>query len=149
MPNRAERRAAAKGGNKGVPQQYDRTRGRARSGMLDEYQLQERSRRLIENGDAEWKPSSSTVVATQESDPTIANPEMNAPHSVRQWFRIVSWTLIALSIIGFFVVMWLPTKPLWLVITISAVFAVAVISLLFVAGDPKHNPNIDGNGTAV
>ena len=41
MPNRAERRAQAKNNRRGVPQQYDQTHGRARSGMLDEYQLQE------------------------------------------------------------------------------------------------------------
>ena len=46
MPNRAERRAQAKNNRRGVPQQYDQTHGRARSGMLDEYQLQEKSRRL-------------------------------------------------------------------------------------------------------
>ena len=46
MPNRAERRAQAKQNRRGVPQQYDQTRGRGRSGMLDEYQLQEKSRRL-------------------------------------------------------------------------------------------------------
>ena len=39
MPNRAERRAQAKNNRRGVPQQYDQTHGRARSGMLDEYQL--------------------------------------------------------------------------------------------------------------
>ena len=44
MPNRAERRAQAKQNRRGVPQQYDQTRGRGRSGMLDEYQLQEKSR---------------------------------------------------------------------------------------------------------
>lgn len=43
MPNRAERRAQAKQNRRGVPQQYDQTRGRGRSGMLDEYQLQEKS----------------------------------------------------------------------------------------------------------
>ena len=43
MPNRAERRAQAKNNRRGVPQQYDQTHGRARSGMLDEYQLQEKS----------------------------------------------------------------------------------------------------------
>ncbi len=42
MPNRAERRAQAKNNRRGVPQQYNQTHGRARSGMLDEYQLQEK-----------------------------------------------------------------------------------------------------------
>ena len=48
MPNRAERRKAAKDQRRGVPSQYDQTRGRARSGMLDEYALQEKSRRIQE-----------------------------------------------------------------------------------------------------
>lgn len=51
MPNRAERRAQAKNNRRGVPQQYDQTHGRARSGMLDEYQLQEKSRRLQDGTD--------------------------------------------------------------------------------------------------
>ena len=51
MPNRAERRAQAKRNRRGVPQQYDQTQGRARSGMLDEYQLQEKSRRLQDGTD--------------------------------------------------------------------------------------------------
>lgn len=63
MPNRAERRAQAKQNRRGVPQQYDQTRGRGRSGMLDEYQLQEKSRRLQDGIDvhgnrpaaASWK----------------------------------------------------------------------------------------------
>ena len=41
MPNRAERRAQAKAGRRGVPSQYDQTQGRGRSGMIDEYQLQQ------------------------------------------------------------------------------------------------------------
>ena len=43
MPNRAERRSKNRNG---VPDQYDQTRGRGRSGMIDEYALQEKSRRL-------------------------------------------------------------------------------------------------------
>ena len=36
-----------------------------------------------------------------------------------------------------------------LIITVSAVFIVGVLSLFFTAGDSKHNPNLDQNGTAV
>ena len=72
-----------------------------------------------------------------------------APHSVRQWFRVGSWTLIALSVIAFFVVMWLPTHPLWLILTVSVVFVVGVLSLFFTAGNYRNNPNLDANGTAV
>ena len=133
MPNRAERRAQAKAGRRGVPSQYDQTQGRGRSGMIDEYQLQQKSQRLQDGTDGtEWKPSGGTIADTETLLTT--NP---------------SWTLIAIAIIAFFVVMWLPSHPMWLIITVSAVFIVGVLSLFFTAGDSKHNPNLDQNGTAV
>lgn len=153
MPNRAERRAQAKRNRRGVPQQYDQTQGRARSGMLDEYQLQEKSRRLQDGTDGPWKPSASTITETENAlntNPDYKNPKMfKAPHSVRQWFRVASWVLIALSAIAFLVVMWLPSHLMWLISTVAIVFAVGVLSLFFTAGNPKHNPNLDQNGTAV
>ena len=142
MPNRAERRAQAKNNRRGVPQQYDQTHGRARSGMLDEYQLQEKSRRLHDGIE-----ETESLLTTS---PNYTNPKMfKAPHSARQWFRVISWLLIALSAIAFLVIMWLPSHPMWLVATVSIVFAVGVLSLFFTAGNPKHNPNLDQNGTAV
>ena len=72
-----------------------------------------------------------------------------APHSIRQWFRVASWVLIAVAAIAFLVIMWLPSHPMWLIATVSIVFAVGVLSLFFTAGDSKHNPNLDQNGTAV
>ena len=68
---------------------------------------------------------------------------------MRQWFRVVSWVLIVIAAIAFLVIMWLPTHPIWLVATVSGVFVVGVLSLFFTAGDSKHNPNLDQNGTAV
>ena len=131
MPNRAERRAQAKRNRRGVPQQYDQTQGRARSGMLDEYQLQEKSRRLQDGTDGPWKPSASTITETENvlnTNPDYKNPKMfKAPHSVRQWFRVASWVLIALSAIAFLVVMWLPSHPMWLISTVAIVFAVGVL----------------------
>jgi len=125
MPNRAERRAQAKRNRRGVPQQYDQTQGRARSGMLDEYQLQEKSRRLQDGTDGPWKPSASTITETENvlnTNPDYKNPKMfKAPHSVRQWFRVASWVLIALSAIAFLVVMWLPSHPMWLISTVAIV----------------------------
>ena len=160
MPNRAERRAQAKNNRRGVPQQYDQTHGRARSGMLDEYQLQEKSRRLQDGTDGPWKPTGGTIISFfftspilcrfMTTSPNYTNPKMfKAPHSARQWFRVISWLLIALSAIAFLVIMWLPSHPMWLVATVSIVFAVGVLSLFFTAGNPKHNPNLDQNGTAV
>ena len=154
MPNRAERRAQAKAGRRGVPSQYDQTQGRGRSGMIDEYQLQQKSQRLQDGTDGtEWKPSGGTIADTETlltTNPNYTNPKMfKAPHSARQWFRVISWLLIALSAIAFLVIMWLPSHPMWLVATVSIVFAVGVLSLFFTAGNPKHNPNLDQNGTAV
>lgn len=149
MANRAERRARAKAGSRGVPQQYDNTNGRGRGGMLDEYELQERSRRLIENNGEEWRPSGTVDDDGISNEPSTGIKLLKAPHSIRQTFRVISWVIIALAAISFLVVMWLPAHPTWLIITISAVFAVGVLSLFFVAGDAKHNPNLDGNGTAV
>lgn len=153
MPNRKERRAQAKSERRGIPSQYDETKGRARSGMVDEYQLQQKSIRLQEGTDGAWKPSGGTVDKTENlltTNPNYSNPKMfKAPHSVRQWFRVVSWTLIVLAVIGFFVVMWLPSHPLWLIATVSGVFVIGVLSLFFTAGNSKHNPNLDANGTAV
>ena len=141
MPNRAERRKAAKDQRRGVPSQYDQTRGRARSGMLDEYALQEKSRRIQEGVDDSgvWKPSARTEVDEEvesvfEANPNYQDPKaFKAPHSV----------------IAFFVVMWLPTHPLWLILTVSVVFVVGVLSLFFTAGNYRNNPNLDANGTAV
>ena len=104
MPNRAERRAQAKAGRRGVPSQYDQTRGRGRSGMIDEYQLQQKSQRLQDGTDGtEWKPSGGTIADTETlltTNPNYTNPKMfKAPHSLRQWFRVGSWTLIAIAII--------------------------------------------------
>ncbi|WP_288240316.1 tripartite tricarboxylate transporter TctB family protein [uncultured Bifidobacterium sp.] len=154
MPNRAERRAQEKRNRRGVPQQYDQTKGRARSGMIDEYALQQKSIRLQEGTDTggAWKPTASfeqpEVIA--ETDLTLRNPKLfKAPHSLHQWFRVISWILIVIAAIAFVVVMWLPTKPIWLVLAIAIVFAVGVVSLFFTAGNSKHNPNLDANGTAV
>lgn len=121
--------------------------------MLDEYQLQEKSRRLQDGTDGPWKPTGGSVVENESlltTNPDYTNPKMfKAPHSMRQWFRVASWTLIALSAIAFLVVMWLPSHPMWLIATVSIVFAIGVLSLFFTAGNPKHNPNLDQNGTAV
>lgn len=152
MANRAERRARNKGG---VPEQYDATQGRGRSGMIDEYQLQEKSRRLKEGKTGPWKPTSSEQEKYEEiamdTNPNNYDPPkvIRAPHSARQWARVCSWIVIVLSAIAFFVVMWIPNLPLWAIITVSAIFACGVISLFFTAGDPKNNPNLDQNGTAV
>lgn len=153
MANRAERRRAAKNQRRGIPSQYDQTRGRGRGGMIDEYALQEKSRRIQEGEDGPWTPSGGSVAeadTTLTTNPNYHDPKaFKAPHSVRQWFRVVSWALIVIAAIAFLVIMWLPTHPIWLVATVAGVFIVGVLSLFFTAGDSKHNPNLDQNGTAI
>ena len=88
MANRAERRAQAKANRRGVPSQYDQTQGRGRSGMIDEYQLQQKSQRLQDGTDGtEWKPSGGTIADTETlltTNPNYTNPKMfKAPHSLR------------------------------------------------------------------
>ena len=64
--------------------------------------------------------------------------------------QATSLSLAAIAlVIAFFVVMWLPTHPLWLILTVSVVFVVGVLSLFFTAGNYRNNPNLDANGTAV
>ncbi|KFI58676.1 membrane protein [Bifidobacterium gallicum] len=151
MANRAERRAKAKG--KGIPQQYDSTNGRGRKGMIDEQQLQERSVRIAEGKKGPWKPTSSEIEAEEHAMDTDPNdfdpPAVRAPHSARNWARLVSWVVIVVSAMFFFVVMWLPNHPDWAILVVSGVFALGVLSLFFTAGNPKNNPNLDQNGTAV
>lgn len=151
MPNRTERRARARQSRRGVPQQYDQTQGRARSGMIDEHALQERSRRLADHTSGEWVPSSdSPSSAGSRRDSRDSSPSGGLqPSSARRWFRATSWTLIALSIVAFLVVMWLPSHPLWLIVTVSVIFAVGVLSLFFVTGSSRRNPHLDSHGTAV
>ncbi|KFF30919.1 membrane protein [Bifidobacterium bombi] len=146
MPNRAERRAQARQSRKGgSPDQQVRGRG-----AVNEYTLQERSRRLSESGEAEWKPSGGSIVDLSDVSSASKKPKsVSAPHSIRQWLRVVTWTLIVLSGIAFLIVMWLPKSPMWLIMTVSIVFVIGVLSLFFTAGDPKDNPNLDANGTAV
>ena len=117
--------------------------------------MQERSRRLKEGKKGPWKPSSSELEKYEEialdTDPDNYDPPqvLRAPHSGRQWARLFSWIVIVVSAISFFVVMWVPNLPMWVIITVCAVFACGVISLFFTAGDSKNNPNLDQNGTAV
>ncbi|MCH4160135.1 MAG: tripartite tricarboxylate transporter TctB family protein [Bifidobacterium sp.] len=149
MSNRAQRRAQARSDRRGIPSQYDQTNGRGRSGMIDEHALQERSRRLQEHEDIEWKPSGGTIAQLDSSASRTTSNAIHMPQSTRQWLRLLSWVLIVISCASFLVIMWLSNVPMWLVITISSVFAIGVLSLFFVGGSPKENPNLDDYGTAV
>lgn len=150
MTNRAERRAQAKQARKGIPSQYDATNSRGRSGVVDEYALQERSRRLIEQGDAQWKPSATIEKHHGVDDPSLRNPHLaKKPHSTRQILRMIAWGLISVSVIAFIALMWLPTLRLRYIAIIAFIFAIGVCSLFFVAGDSRDNPNLDEHGTAV
>ncbi|MDD6373036.1 MAG: tripartite tricarboxylate transporter TctB family protein [Bifidobacteriaceae bacterium] len=151
MPNRAQRRAQARQ-SKGTAQQ----RNRSRAGAVDEYALQERSLHLQQSGKDEWKPSSSTDPKSREREVTpdddlgLRNPnKAPAPKTARGWGRLFSWLFIILSGIAFIVVMFLPNKSLWAIVTVSVIFVLGVLSLFLFGGSPSENPNVDDNGTAV
>ena len=149
MPNRAERRTASRRRGSGIPVQYDRTRGRSRSKMLDEDALQERSRRLVEHGDVEWKPRASTT-STDADEARTEHPEVHTGiGGVRGVLRLVSWTVIGLSVLAFFILMWLPTHPFALVAGVSIAFGVGVLSLFVVSSGGHDNPVLDEHGTAL
>lgn len=101
---------------------------------LSEETLQDR---LSSRG--EWKPTSSTQAAEDTPKKATWTP--------RRVFNIISWVLIALSMIGFIVVMWVPVA--WLIITVCTMFAVGVFSLFFTTGKKDSNPLLDSNGTAL
>ncbi|BDR54725.1 membrane protein [Bombiscardovia apis] len=152
MSNRAERRARARSTGKNGDNQFTGGKTKSRRGVVDEIALQEKARRLANGETGEWKPSGHRDFATSalQSDLSLNNPKViEKPHSVKQWFRILSWTLIILSVIAFLVAMWIPNVPMWAIITISAVFVVGVLSLFFVAGSYKENPRLDSYGAAV
>jgi hypothetical protein len=101
---------------------------------LSEETLQDRL-----NSKEEWKPTSS---AQAEEDVT-----KKAPWTPCRVFNLISWVLIALSMISFIVVMWVPVA--WLIITVCTMVAVGVFSLFFTTGKKCSNPLLDSNGTAL
>lgn len=151
MANRKERRAKARQNRRGIPSQYDDTKGRARGGMIDEYALQERSRKLVERKNGEWKPSSSVTeeeerVATNTRRTESGDETMN---KVRKVIGVCSWAVILLSAFAFLVIMWFPSQPMVLVITIAVLFALGVFGLFFSFSNSKRNPRLDEHGTAI
>ena len=138
-----------------------------RAHALDEAALQERSVRLS-SGEAEvWKPSGSGQARRRPAgaDRVGSTPGLSthsslsasrhdahhrsAPSRWRTWFRIACWVLIGVSACSFFVIMWLPTHPLWLVVTVAAVFIVGILSLYIVSPDAQSNELLDEHGTSL
>ena len=125
--------------------------------MLDEYALQDKSRRIAEGKDVTgaWKPTGgykeTAPEATAATNFSYENPTVaKTPMSVNKVFRILNWALIVIAAIAFLVVMWFPNVPMWLIIAVSVVFALGVLSLFFTNGNSAgRNPNLDENGTAV
>ena len=143
MANRTNRR------HRGAPPQYARNGSRNRTALLDENSLQERSRRLVERGTAEWKPSSLTTQQEDDADSRQHPITHTDSGRVRAVLRVISWVLIGLSVLGFFILMWLPTRPFQLVLAVSIVFGVGVLSLFIVSSGKGDNPLLDENGTAL
>lgn len=151
MANRKERRAKARQSRRGIPSQYDQTNGRGRGGMIDEYNLQEHSRRLQENGVDGWKPSSSVTQSQNKMERNIKRAQAGDDtwNAVRKVIGVCSWAVLLLSAFAFLVVMWLPSQPLALVVTIAVLFALGVFGLFFSFSNAKQNPRLDEHGTAI
>lgn len=151
MANRKERRARERQSRKGIPSQYDETKGRARGGMLDEYNLQERSRRLQEQGAGPWKPTSNVTAEEERLARSIHRAETGDDtwNTVRKVVGVCSWAVLLLSALAFLVIMWFPSQPIALVITIAVLFALGVFGLFFTLGNAKRNPHLDEHGTAL
>lgn len=151
MANRKERRARDKQNRRGIPSQYDETKGRARGGMIDEYNLQERSRKLQENGAGPWKPTSNVTAEEEKIARNIRRAESGDDtwNAVRKVIGVFSWAVILISAVAFLVIMWLPSQPIALVITIAVLFALGVFGLFFSFSNAKQNPRLDEHGTAL
>ncbi len=151
MANRKERRAKARQSRRGIPSQYDQTNGRGRGGMIDEYNLQEHSRRLQENGVDGWKPSSSVTQSQSKMEQNIKRAQAGDDtwNAVRKVIGVCSWAVLLLSAFAFLVVMWLPSQPMALVVTIAVLFALGVFGLFFSFSNAKQNPRLDEHGTAI
>ena len=107
MANRKERRAKARQNRRGIPSQYDQTNGRGRGGMIDEYNLQEHSRRLQENGVDGWKPSSSVTQSQSKMERNIKRAQAGDDtwNAVRKVIGVCSWAVLLLSAFAFLVIM--------------------------------------------
>lgn len=151
MANRKERRAKARQSRRGIPSQYDQTNGRGRDGMIDEYNLQEHSRRLQENGVDGWKPSSSVTQSQSKMEQNIKRAQAGDDtwNAVRKVIGVCSWAVLLLSAFAFLVIMWLPSQPMVLVVTIAVLFALGVFGLFFSFSNAKQNPRLDEHGTAI
>ena len=151
MPNRKERRAKARNARRGIPSQYDETKGRARGGMIDEYDLQERSRRLKERGAGPWKPTSNVTAEEEKIAKNVQRAESgdDTLNAVRKVIGVCSWAVLLLSAFAFLVIMWFPSQPIALVITIAVLFALGVFGLFFSFSNSKRNPRLDEHGTAI
>lgn len=161
MANRAQRRARNKAQRR-TGSAYS-TRPEASRSATDQARFNRHADRVAE-GRGEWKPgrvdpdgepiaaapdatdAAGTASATQQ---TVLNPNLARKRTWRDWMRFASWVLIALSALAFLIVMWIPSLPMWAIITVSAFFAVGVLSLFVVRGDTDKNPYLDENGTAV
>ncbi|MFU0528699.1 tripartite tricarboxylate transporter TctB family protein [Gardnerella vaginalis] len=151
MANRKERRAKERQSRKGIPSQYDETKGRAREGMIDEYNLQERSRRLQERGTGPWKPTSNVTAEEERIARNIRRTESvdDTWNAVRKVIGVCSWAVILVSAFAFLVIMWLPNQPIVLVVTVAVLFALGVFGLFFSFSNSKQNPRLDEHGTAI
>ncbi|MFU0663014.1 tripartite tricarboxylate transporter TctB family protein [Gardnerella vaginalis] len=151
MANRRERRAKAKQNRRGIPSQYDQTNGRGRGGMIDERNLQDRARTIRQRGAAPWKPTSNVTAEEEKIARNVQRAESGDEtwNTVRKVVGVCSWAVLLLSAFAFLVIMWFPSQPIVLVITIAVLFALGVFGLFFSFSNAKQNPHLDEHGTAL
>ncbi|MCI1983991.1 MAG: hypothetical protein LKJ47_04360 [Bifidobacteriaceae bacterium] len=165
MANRAQRRAntrAARKGNDG----RDNGLQQGTQSATSQAMFNNKADRVAEGKD-EWVPSrvdmdgnaisaddadmnaSDTAIQDATSASAQTNTSLKRKRTGKGWAKFFSWLLIGLSAVAFLIVMWIPNLPMWAIITVSAIFAVGVLSLFAVRGDNDKNPYLDENGTAV
>lgn len=155
VTNRAQRRANNRSARRNGT---DSTRPEATRSATDQARFNRHADRVA-SGKGEWKPgrvdadgdviSTEAAASSRQEQSQVLNPTLSRKRTWRDWLRFASWVLIVVSALAFLIVMWIPNLPMWAIITVSAIFAVGVLSLFVVRGDSDKNPYVDENGTAV
>lgn len=144
MPNRAQRRAQARNKNDQL--------SREQRSANDQATFEARADRVARTNTGEWRPGrveASVIPTPQEQEARRVEEQKHRKRTGLDVAKFVSWLLIVLSAIAFLVIMWIPRLPIWVIITVCAVFVVGVMSLFIVRSPHVKNPYLDENGTAV
>ena len=98
-----------------------------------------------------WKPSSSVTEQEEQLTRNIKRAKAGDDtwNTVRKVIGVCSWAVLLLSAFAFLAIMWLPSQPMVLVITVAVLFALGVFGLFFSFSNSKQNPRLDQHGTAL